>query len=491
MLWTLLKILIFVALVGALAFGAEFLIASSDYIRIVLMGTEYTLPPLIAVIGLGVLLLGMWLLLKLAGLLVAVLRFINGDETALSRYFDRNREKRGYEALSDGMMALASGDHRTAITKAQKAERLLQRPELTTLLTAQAAEGAGDTFTAETAYKRLLEQDRTRFVGVRGLLAQQLSKGNTDKAMKLAEKAFALKPRDEATQDILLKLQAQDENWTGARQTLTAKLKAGTLPKDVHKRRSAVLALATARDALAAGQTETARAESLEANRLSPDLVPAAVMAARMNIDAGNARGAAKLLKTAWKTQPHPDLAAAFAAIEPAETPAARLKRFGPLLKMLPGHAETRLLEAELQVTAEDFAAARRAMGDLAETQPTTRALSLMAAIERGEGAEDAVVRGWLTRALTVSRGPQWCCGACGNVQGVWAPLCDECGSFDTLSWTEPKQSRDAPAMGTEMLPLIVGALGPKQEDAPEPDEDDVVVEGAASTAEPEPATQR
>ena len=101
MLWTLLKILVFVALVGALAFGAEFLIASSDYIRIVLLGTEYTLPPLIAVISLAVLLLGMWLLLKVAGLLVALLRFINGDETALSRDFDRNREKfycrRGYK----------------------------------------------------------------------------------------------------------------------------------------------------------------------------------------------------------------------------------------------------------------------------------------------------------------------------------------------------------------------------------------------------------
>ena len=496
MLWTLLKILVFVALVGALAFGAEFLIASSDYIRIVLLGTEYTLPPLIAVISLAVLLLGMWLLLKVAGLLVALLRFINGDETALSRYFDRNREKRGYEALSDGMMALASGDHRAAISKAKKAERLMRRPDLTTLLTAQAAEGAGDTLTAETAYKRLLQEDSTRLVGVRGLLSQQLAAGQTNKAMKLAEKAFALKPRHTETQDVLLKLQAQDENWVGARQTLTAKLKSGSLPKDVHKRRSAVLALASARDALAHGKTDIARAESLEANRMSPHLVHAAVMAARMHIDSGNARAATKVLKAAWKSQPHPDLAAAFAQIDADETPQARIKRFGPLLKLMPGHAETKLLEAELQIAAEDFAAARRAMGDIADTQPTTRALSLMAAIERGEGADDVVVRGWLARALTVSRGPQWCCDACGNVQGVWGPLCDECGSFDTLAWTEPKTSGDAPALNTVMLPLIVGALENKAADEPEvvdsPEPEDAVVEGEATAVqEPEPATSR
>ena len=52
--------------------------------------------------------------------MIALLRFINGDETALSRYFDRNRERRGFEALSDGLMALASGEGRDAMAKAKK-----------------------------------------------------------------------------------------------------------------------------------------------------------------------------------------------------------------------------------------------------------------------------------------------------------------------------------------------------------------------------------
>ena len=39
-----------------------------------------------------------------------MLRFLLGDETAISRYFSRSRERRGFDALSDGMVALASGD---------------------------------------------------------------------------------------------------------------------------------------------------------------------------------------------------------------------------------------------------------------------------------------------------------------------------------------------------------------------------------------------
>ena len=57
----------------------------------------------------------MWLFLKLIGLLLAILKFLNGDETAISRYFDRNRERKGYQALAEGMMALASGEGRVAM----------------------------------------------------------------------------------------------------------------------------------------------------------------------------------------------------------------------------------------------------------------------------------------------------------------------------------------------------------------------------------------
>ncbi|MFD2813343.1 hypothetical protein ACFSYD_00080 [Paracoccus aerius] len=96
------------------------------------------------------------------------------------------------------------------------------------------------------------------------------------------------------------------------------------------------------------------------------------------------------------------------------------------------------------------------------------RTLSIMAAIERGEGADDSVVRGYLTRALTASRGPQWVCDKCHNVMAAWSPTCDSCGGFDTLTWREPETRSTAASAtpGAEMLPLLVGA--PKQQ-APRP----------------------
>lgn len=468
MLWSLIKIVVFVLLVAVVTLGADYLMQLDGGVRIALAGKEVTLTPLKTVIALGLLTLGLWLVLKLASFMVAVLKFINGDETALSRYFDRNRERKGYQALTEGMMALASGEPRAAMRQASKAEKFLGKPELTNLLTAQAAEMAGDTQKAEEVYKRLLSDDSTRFVGVRGIMKQKLAAGQDDVARQLAEKAIALKPKHVEVQDTLLDLQTRAQDWSGARDTLTLKLKQGSLPRDVHKRRDAVLALSEARGILAEGQDAAALETAVEANRQSPDLVPAAALAARSMIEKGQLRKAVKLIKKTWEAQPHPDLAAAFAAIAPDETASERLKRFQPLLRLQSDHRETRLLLAELNIAAEDFPAARRALGDLLDQDPDSRALTIMAAVERGEGASDTVVKGWLARALKAPRGPQWVCGNCHNIHTDWAPVCENCQAFDTLSWQVPPAGALDSATGVEMLPLIVGDTSEETILAPE-----------------------
>lgn len=471
MLWSLVKIMAFVAVVMAATFGATLLMDMDGSATVDLGGQSATFSVLQLVIGLVVLVALVWLVFKLLGLAVATFKFLNGDETAISRYFSRNRERKGFEALSEGMMALASGEGRLAMAKASRAEKYLERPDLTNLLTAQAAELAGDRKTAEQTYRKLLEDEKTRFVGVRGIMKQKLEAGDTDTALLLAEKAFAIKPRHVETQDVLLRLQAEKSDWNGARKTLTAKLKAGALPRDVHKRRDAVLALSEAKHIFAEGATVESQEAAIQANRLSPDLIPAAVMASQAYIEKGNKRYATRVIKKAWEMCPHPDLAAAFAAIEPTEDAAARLKRFRALTRAKPDHTETKMLLAELQIAAEDFPEARRTIAPLVESDPTARNLTIMAAIERGEGADDAVVRGWLTKALTSARGPQWICENCQNIHPVWEPVCSNCGGFDTLAWKNAPKGEVAMPSGTEMLPLIVGQI----EDSSKVDDSDVV----------------
>ena len=461
MLISLTKILLFILIVVLIASGLAYLLDAKDIVlgdvRATIAETEYILTPIQVALLIVLLCVVIWLVLKVLSFLVSVMKFINGDDTAISRYFMRNRERKGYQALSDGMLALASGEGHLAMYKANKAARFLDNPSLTNVLAAQAAELSGNRVKAEEIYKNLLQLPATHFVGVRGLLKQKLEDGNVDVALKLAERAFVIKPKHTEIQDTLLQLQTKTEDWEGARKTLRTKLKQGNMPRDLHKRRDAVLALSQARDVNNEEQSVEAREHAIEANSLSPDLVPAATMAARSYIKNGKPKYAARVIQKAWQAQPHPDLAAAFSEISAEETPDQRLKRFATLRKIAPEHRETRLAMAELYLAAEEFGKARKEIEGLMENEPDARILTIMAAVERGQGGSDELVRGWLAKALGAQRGPQWTCEYCKTAHAQWTPVCENCEGFDTLAWTSPPMTNMSSSTGLEMLPLLVG----------------------------------
>jgi len=457
MLWSVIKIILFVALIAAVTYGAGAIMDTGGSITMQFAGQEVSVTPIQAIVALVVLIFVLWLAQWLFGILIAIFKFFNGDETAISRYFGRNKEERGYKALADGMVALAAGESKEAIDKAAQAERLLQRPQLTNLINAQAAEASGDSKRALKYYKRLLQDDQTRFVGVQGLMKQKLIEGDTDTALALAEKAFALRPTHDDTMSALFDLQTEKSEWKGAQKTIEAKVRAGKLPKDVGRRREAILALADARQMLDAGDIDGGKTAAIAANKLSPDLIPAAVLAAEMYMLDENKRAASSALKKAWSANPHPELAAAFADIVPKEDSAARLKRFTALTRVGADQTETKLLTAELALADEDFPAARRAARELAENEPTVRSLTIMAAIEKGEGAGEKTVRAWLNKALNAPRGPQWVCESCSNIHAGWQPRCENCSTFDSLSWKTPPVGEQTAS--TAMLGFTAGVL--------------------------------
>lgn len=484
MLWSLIKILIFVVIVGGIVYGIEWIVSRGEMLQVSFAGVEVTLAPLQTLIAVLLLFVAVWVILRVVGFVFALLKFLLGDETAVTRYFNRHRERRGHRFVSEGLLALAEGDTKTAMRKAQKAEARLTNDTAPWLLAAQAAEQSGDRTLAVTQYKKLLEDDKTKFVAVHGLMRQKQAEGDEATARKLAENALKLQPAHSETADQLFLMQTHDSDWSGARRTLGLKRRYKTAPKDMAKRRDGLLALCQARDFRAAGDMESAHKAAIDATAQLPNFAPAVVEGARAYMEMGQKSKAASILRAAWASEPHPSLAAAYAEIDPNETPEKRIKRFGDLVRKDPTDPEARMLMAELHIAGENFPEARRALGDLVDSEPTARVLTLMAAIERGEGGNDTAVKAWLAKAVTAPRGPQWVCETEGAVYAEWQPVCDVCGAFDTLTWKPAPASEVMPNSSAGMLPLIVGALedkGAAAEDVTDAEEVAEVEKSAAS----------
>jgi HemY protein len=379
MLIALFRLLVFIGLVIGGTWAVNQLLQAEGGIMIEVGGYQQFLSPIAAAALLIGGFIAIAIAIRLIKLLYEVLRFLTGDERAFKGYFERSREKAGLKALSLGMTALASGDAKRAVAKARKAEQLLRRPELTRLLNAQAAELAGDTRRARRYYKAMASEEDTAFIGLKGLLGQALKDGERDKALRLAERAFELNRTEPLVLDTLYHLQSQAFDWQGARRTLAAQKKIGVIDLGEANRRDATLALAQAEDASGSQASGTALRLSVEAAKLDPANTDAVVAAVRHLVADGQKRQASRQVIEAWRIHPSPQLAAAFAQIEPEESQDKRRKRFGRLIEANPGHRETLFLRAELALMAEDWAEARRAIEDLGEEDYSARTCARLA----------------------------------------------------------------------------------------------------------------
>ena len=454
MIWSLAKISLFILAVAALSMGFALLLDLQGSVTFEILDYEITISLVTLIILLLILIPVIWAVYFLFGLVLAVFRFFVGDETALTRYLNRSKDRKGYEALAESMVAMAAGEPSEAAHKIALAERHLGRPELTGLLAAQSAERMGNKDKAQDVYKKLLGDNKTRFVGIVGILKHRLEVGDTKTALQLAKKAFELKPGHEETQVILLRLQTSEEDWEGVRNTLKARFDRKRISKQEYVHGTAVTLIAEGKKLLNEGNEEGSL-KVFEANKLAPSLIPAAVLAAQLKKGDGEHRNANRILTKAWNLEPHPDLAQAYTELEPDETDQQRHERFKKLIAKTLMHPESRMTMAELAISRGDFGVASHELENIHQDDPTVRTFLIMAAIEKGKGSSDQNVKSLLSNALTAPRGNQWICNACQHIHKEWQPVCFSCQAFDTLAWRREEDETTSLPSSIKLLPLI------------------------------------
>jgi HemY protein len=344
------------------------------------------------------------------------------------------RLARGRHAITHGLLAVGHGDSAAARAHADVARRHAGHDPLALLLHAQSAQLDGDRAGAQRAFRAMAERDDTRLLGLRGLFIEAQRADDPVAAVGIAEEALKLAPASTWASQAVLGFRCAKGDWNGALTILDNNLESGLIDKPAWRRQRGVLLTARALE-LENVDRDRSRDTVMEAIKLAPTLVPAAVLASKYQSEAHQIRRSMRLVETAWLAQPHPDLADAYAHVRLGDSARQRLVRIETLAAKVPGHLESALAVARAAIDATEFARAREALAPFVAA-PTQRVAMLMAEIERTEDGDSGRARAWTLRAVRALHDPVWT--ADGYVSASWRPVSPVSGRIDAFQWQTP-----------------------------------------------------
>jgi len=452
-----------------LAFAAAWLADQPGEISVAWGGYEITTSVLVGAVTLA-------LLALLTTLIWRSYTWLTSAPGAIGDWLHNRGRRKGFEALSHGLIAAGAGDTDAAAREVAAAEKYLGGAPLTLLLKAQTAQLRGEPAAARSAYETMLDNPETETLGLRGLYLEARRVGDRDEARLLAMRAVELKPSMAWASEALFELQAAAQDWAGARKTLELRRRHRHISKIADARARAVILMAETQSTAEDITSDKALDAALSAHKLAPELVSAAAIAGRILAERGEVGRATRLVEKTWRLAPHPDLAVIYAHARPGDSTHDRLARAKTLASKNAGNAanttEGAIAIARAAIEAREWETARHAIRPMVEDQPTRRVCMLMAEIENGELGNKGRVREWLARAVSAPRDPAWT--ADGHVSDRWLPVSPETGKFDVYEWRVPiKGALPRAEKALEVLTLVEDDAAPEQvmslEDAPDP----------------------
>ncbi|TNM60834.1 heme biosynthesis protein HemY [Aliirhizobium smilacinae] len=416
---------------------------------------------------------------------------------SVRRYFRARKRDRGYQALSTGLIAAGAGNALLARKMSIRTRSLLNADQepLIHLLDAQAALIEGKYDDARAKFESMSNDPETRELGLRGLYMEARRLGANEAARQYAEKAVEHAPYLPWASQATLESQSRSGRWDEALETLAQQRAANIISKSEAERLRAVLLTARAGERLESDPSG-AREDSTDALKLAKDLVPAAVISAKVLLRQENVRKAASVLEGVWKLSPHPDIARTYVRARSGDSTLDRLKRAEKLEAIRPNNIESLLIVAQAALDAQDFSKARGRAEAAARVEPSERVYLLLADIEEAETGDQGRIRYWMQQALRAPRNAAWV--ADGFVSENWLPVSPVSGKLDAFEWKIPFSQLEGPLVEGKVaadeaiaaLPPVVVNVQPPVETTrrAEVTEPTIVIEKKPAAAAPEPA---
>jgi HemY protein len=330
----------------------------------------------------------------------------------LGGHWRQRRDDAGHRALTLGLMAVSAGEPTEARKQAARAHRLLDAPQLTGLLSAQAAHLAGDHAAARRYFTALADNRDTAFLGQIGLMRLALDAKDSQAALDAADKALGVKPQSALAAAQLWELHAGQQQWAAALEALAIVIKdrkkqSGNLPELLRRQRTALFYL----DGMIMRKEDNDSASAIKrfeaALRDDPAFLPAVFALADSYVALANRRKAIKLLEKSFTRVPHAEIA----------------DRLQKLWDDNDGNSLARLIRLIPQKPLALQHAANHIVSDIAAST------GLDGEAKRFRDLYDASIAAF-----------GWQCSGCKSRHDFWHSHCPSCGYFAGLKWQQPEK---------------------------------------------------
>ena len=348
--------------------------------------------------------------------------------------FIKNKEK-GYDSFTKGMISLANKDFKSVLIENKKVSKYLKDSTLHLLLKSETLKIQKNYDDLQQIYEKMILNDKTKILGLRGLMEQYLRNQDYHHALIYGEKLFKISPYIEKIYDTLINIIGKTNNWHNL-----IKINEKAISLKIISKKTFSINKSIALYEIAKIKHHNDKKESMnlmaKALDLRKNFPPYVAFYIDLLIENGKANFAKKFVTKVWNDSPHPDY-----KIQIKNLSTKLGINFDRLVEDITykskENEESKKLIAESLISEEKWNEARKSLSELLEHKPEKEVCLLMSEIEKGDSNDKQKVDAWLSRANFGEMSNLWICGITNVSQQQWTSVSNS-GYFNSLEWKKP-----------------------------------------------------
>lgn len=340
------------------------------------------------------------------------------------------------ELMTEGFIYRSVRNTKEAYNKLKKANKIFEVTNLSKLLESQIYYTEKKYSKSEESFREIKDKNlNLNLLHLKMNLEQSKRINKVEDIEKYAEQILKIEPVNKESLEELFKIYRNKKEWEKADKILQIALKSKVFDKDKMEKDILFLYASLGKKYYDSGKFFEAKTILRQAYAINRGYIQSTILLIETYIAIGKKIKAMEIIKKVWKLNPNPKIAELYFSLL-KEKERKSIKSAETLYKLNPKNYESNLILAKAYKEAELYSKARKYAKAAENIAETKEVYELMLQIEQADNGSSAIIANLKNKILN-TKNPHWKCSMCKREYQNWQPVCNNCGSLDSLEWTD------------------------------------------------------